>query len=255
LNNQHEDIIDMVGAYVLDALSLDERAGFEEHLKGCAQCQVEVAELQQVVDVLPLAVDLSEPPSSLRDRILNVVDSVDDPRQHLASVPGEAPPRMRRTTMRSAVRAREVWLATAAAIIIAGLVSWNVVLQASKNQQSAYQRDVVVALAGGARVSTMQGTSHAPGATASLVQPRSGSPYLIVSGLPRLPVDRLFEVWFVHNSVPRPAGEFTYSGSGAVVVRLPVSARGYSLTAVTDELQPGGNQPKGPQVLVGKLTA
>jgi anti-sigma factor RsiW len=255
LNNRHDDISDMVGAYVLDALSLDERTGFEEHLKGCAQCQLEVAELQQVVDVLPLAVDLSEPPSSLRDRILNVVAFVDDPRPQLASVPGEAPPRMVRATVRSAVRAREIWLATAAAIIIAGLVSWNVVLQSSKNQQSAYQRDVVVALATGARVSAMQGTTYAPGATASLVQPRSGSPYLIVAGLPRPSSGRLFEVWFVHDSVPRPAGVFTYSGSGAVVIPLPISSRGYSLTAVTDELQPGGKQPKGPQVLTGRLTA
>ena len=75
--NDHE--VDQVGAYVLDALDPEERAAFENHLRGCSMCQAEVAELRQVVDVLPLAADVAEPPSALRGRIMDAVrDDIGD---------------------------------------------------------------------------------------------------------------------------------------------------------------------------------
>ena len=43
-------------AYVLGSLEDDEATRFREHLRSCAQCRAEVAELQPVVDELPLKV-------------------------------------------------------------------------------------------------------------------------------------------------------------------------------------------------------
>ncbi|WP_412539278.1 zf-HC2 domain-containing protein [Longispora sp. K20-0274] len=42
----------LVGAYVLGALDDAERRAFDEHLTGCAECRREVAELEEVTDVL-----------------------------------------------------------------------------------------------------------------------------------------------------------------------------------------------------------
>jgi hypothetical protein len=249
----HDDLSDLLGAYVLDALGPEEQEAFEAHLHECAACQAEVAELQHVVDVLPLAVEPVPPPVALRDRILSAIQAEGDVRAGLEVMPGGAPARSRSTALRSFLHAREVWFAAAAAVIIVGLVAWNVVLQTSSNQQTAYQRDVVTALAAGAKVTTMAGTTSAPNASASLVQPRRGAPYLIVQGLPQLPSNRLFAVWFLHGSAPSPAGDFTYSGSGTQIVQLPTSSRGYTASAVTDELRPSGHLPKGPIVLVGKI--
>lgn len=63
------DLHALTGAYVLDALTDLERAEFERHLAGCADCQAEVASLTTAT------VGLSEltattPPTSLRDQIL-----------------------------------------------------------------------------------------------------------------------------------------------------------------------------------------
>jgi hypothetical protein len=253
VNNPHDDLSDMLGAYVLDALSPEEQATFEEHLQECAACRAEVAELQQVVDILPLAVEPVPPPAALRDRIFAALEAEGVAQPDLQAMPGGAPARSRRPAVRSMLRVREVWFAAAAAVIILGLVAWNVALQTASNQQSAYQRDVVAALASGARVTPMSGTKSAPGASASLVQPHRGAPYLIVEGLPTLPANHLFAVWFLHGSSPDPAGVFNYSGSGAQIVHLPVSSLGYSVSAVTDEARPSGRQPKGPIVLLGKI--
>jgi hypothetical protein len=56
---------DLATPYVLDALALDEREAYEEHLAGCAICQQRVAELEAVAGLLPDA--LVTPPADLPD--------------------------------------------------------------------------------------------------------------------------------------------------------------------------------------------
>ena len=63
--NDHTHDSDLVGPYVLDALEPDEREAFDVHLKTCASCRAEVAQLSQVVNVLPLTCDSVEPPSTV----------------------------------------------------------------------------------------------------------------------------------------------------------------------------------------------
>ena len=44
-----------LGAYALGQLSEDERAGLDAHLEGCSECRTELAELESVARVMPLA--------------------------------------------------------------------------------------------------------------------------------------------------------------------------------------------------------
>jgi len=44
---------DLAAAYVLDALGVDERIAFEEHLAECTICPEEVESLRKAVDFLP----------------------------------------------------------------------------------------------------------------------------------------------------------------------------------------------------------
>ena len=63
------------GAYAVDALDDDERAGFEAHLPGCRDCQVEVAELRRAA--AELAHDVAEePPAALRASVLGAIAQV-----------------------------------------------------------------------------------------------------------------------------------------------------------------------------------
>ncbi|CAN5608064.1 hypothetical protein BH09CHL1_BH09CHL1_02420 [soil metagenome] len=56
---------DLAAAYVLDALTQDERAAFEAHIVDCIDCEQRIAELKRVADLLPNA--LIVPPSELPD--------------------------------------------------------------------------------------------------------------------------------------------------------------------------------------------
>ncbi|HET6571879.1 MAG TPA: zf-HC2 domain-containing protein [Solirubrobacterales bacterium] len=63
-----------LGAYVLGQLPEGERAGLEAHLEGCAECRAELAELEPVARVMPLAeperfAEPPRPPAGLGKRI------------------------------------------------------------------------------------------------------------------------------------------------------------------------------------------
>jgi len=131
---------DLVGAYVLDALSSEECVEFEQHLATCASCRAEVEQLRDVVDVLPLALEPVEPPAGLRDRIMLAVSD-----EHAAGGPptpirGEAAPpptvinlREQREARRNRVRGLSALLSVAAAVVIAGFGRWNYSLQQRVN--------------------------------------------------------------------------------------------------------------------------
>jgi anti-sigma-K factor RskA len=241
---------DLVGAYVLDALSPAETRAFQEHLQSCSECQIEVRHLQEAVGALPLAVDLIEPPPDLFDRIR---DTIEHERPALQPITGGRP-EPRRPVPWSYL---EIAVAAAAAVLIVALGVWNIHLQSeiSKDQTALqYQHAISQAILNGGHVSTISGTADAPGATAAVVQPaHSGPGYLIVRGLPDLASNRVYEVWLVKPSTsPVPAGVFSSAGTGVQIWQLSKSARGFPLTAVTEEPGPDGSlAPHGPKVLAG----
>jgi anti-sigma-K factor RskA len=60
--NTSADVHALTGAYVLDAVSADERTVFERHLGDCAACRQEVAELRETTTRLGTAVAMTTPP-------------------------------------------------------------------------------------------------------------------------------------------------------------------------------------------------
>jgi anti-sigma-K factor RskA len=63
------DVHALSGAYAVDALDDIERAQFERHLAGCAECRAEVDSLREGASMLT-EISLVAPPSSLRERVL-----------------------------------------------------------------------------------------------------------------------------------------------------------------------------------------
>lgn len=64
----------LLGAYAVDALDDIERARFEAHLRGCADCRIEVETLRETAAAL--AVDPVEPPARLRAEVLAGIESI-----------------------------------------------------------------------------------------------------------------------------------------------------------------------------------
>lgn len=257
MNDYHDR--DLIGPYVLDALSPEEADDFEDHLATCSSCRAEVLELRCVVDVLPLAVDLVEPPASLRDRIVAELEPVTMPaRERLSMMPGgltEPAPRSR-----GSWRNRTAAFGLIAAVVVGALGVRDIQLQHQVNTQQnvAFQSDIINAVAGGARVSTLPGSSAGETASAALVQPRGNQPaYLVVTGLSAPPPNRVYQIWLIKDlHAPRSARVFTVSGTNTQIVKLPVSTHGFSQSAVTVEPGPNGSSaPTTGPVLMGSLGA
>ena len=71
--SEHVRHQDDVGAYLLGALNDLERQAFERHLRGCAECQEELARLRPAADALPGSVQQFEPPARLKASLMEVV--------------------------------------------------------------------------------------------------------------------------------------------------------------------------------------
>ncbi|GAC1330983.1 MAG: anti-sigma factor [Chloroflexota bacterium] len=254
--NDHDG--EQVGAYVLDALSPEEKDAFEEHLRDCATCESEVMELRQVVSVLPLAADSIEPSSHLKTRILASIADEETQRPSLTLMKGSAQP----TRRRPGLRAGSGLIGIAAALLIAALGVWNINLQQNSNDNArrvALAEEVSKAELDHPAVAVMPGQGLAQGASAKVIVPQHGnSVYMLVTGLPSAPSGKIYQLWVMRGgsaSTPVSAGVFSAGGS-VQYVKMARPKAGYPLTALTVEPAPNGSKaPTTPPVMIGKFTA
>ncbi len=79
------------GAYVLDAITDDERREADAHLVQCPNCQRTLRELQAVVNLLPLSLQPVEPPPDLKARLFAAIHAEAPPKTIM--LPQRAPQR------------------------------------------------------------------------------------------------------------------------------------------------------------------
>ena len=116
----HERFEDLRDAYVLGALPEDERRSFEDYLAAHPERQAEIDELGAVAGLIAFSPQEQEPSPELRSRIMEVVAAEAEPRRV----------RRRSTFARIGdyLSVRSLALG-AAALLVVGLLSWNVLLQ------------------------------------------------------------------------------------------------------------------------------
>ncbi|HXW38606.1 MAG TPA: zf-HC2 domain-containing protein, partial [Acidimicrobiales bacterium] len=92
----HDDLIEALGAYALDAMEPEEAEDVRRHLAGCPRCAEEVAHHQQVAALLGNTG--GEAPAHLWDEIAGKLESAGAPRgvRPLATFGDPAAPRRRR---------------------------------------------------------------------------------------------------------------------------------------------------------------
>jgi anti-sigma-K factor RskA len=208
------------GAWVLGALDEREAAGYEEHLRTCADCREEVARLQVPADALALATEQVAPPPALKDRILGAIEA-DHP------APRREPRRARRWFL------RPLPVAGLAAAALAIGIGAGVLLSGESTR--AIQAHVVV-----------------PGASAT-VRVTGDRARLEVSGMRNPPSGHVYEVWVQRGSrAPEPAGAlFTVmNGKGKVDVG---SVKGVDKVLVTSEPRGGSLHPTSPPVITAAV--
>lgn len=223
----NEELHDLVAPYALDALDDHERAAFERHLEECADCRVELANLQEATIALAYA-ESAEPPPALRERILEAARSEN----------GKVVQFPRRRWLFPATAAA----AAAAAVVAIGVGLWanslSGDLDRERSANAGYARALQL-LGGGAEV-----TQLADAEGGLLVAP-DGEAALVVCGLQPAPTDKTYEAWVIEGETPRPAGLFS-GGGGCPPVLLEKKVSPGAQVAVTLERKGGATRPTGP---------
>src|SRR5215203_3498323 len=238
MNNElFEDLKD---AYVLDALAEDERRSFEEFLAAHPERQAEIEELGAVARLLAFSPEEQEPSSELRERIMDVVAS-------------EAAPRRERQGslfggLAGYLGARGLALG-AAALLLIGLLSWNLLLQ---GQVDDLQGQVRNAQAQQTQTVQLSGTWTTKGADAEVASISENRIVLVADDLPTIPKGQTCQIWVIKGDVPEPSGLFQPGGTEtAAPITTPIK-KGDTI-AVTIEPAGGSEQPTTDPVLSADL--
>jgi len=259
----HGELRELASAYVLDALDRDDRARFEAHLAGCAECQAEVRSFRPVVDALACVMDAREPSPDLRARVIGAAV-----RQEMRATPASA------GAPRSRSRVLIPWvLATAATIALAALTPYTLQLRNRTRELAAAVRDLTARLgdtdrqlvavrdevsllsAPDVKRVDLRGGPTAPQTTGRAYLSRSRGVYFIASNLAALPADRAYQLWYVTPAGPVSASVFRPdAGGGAeLIAAVPAGMQDPNLLAVTVEPAGGSLQPTSTPFLVGTV--
>lgn len=255
---------DLLAGHALGVLDEEERASLERHLdKGCPVCAPELAAMLEVAEGIASSVPAIEPRPEVR-------------RELLARAKAVTP--IGRRVVASRVGGRTLALAASVALLLlAGAVGWGLGLQQRlqrvERQRVALAADLAAARAelsrnevervallrhlavlGASRLQQVQLAALPPAPTANgrmFLDPGSGEALFSARGLPLLPRDRTYQLWFITGGKPVSAGVFDVGpqGDGRVLVDAVPSGAPIDAWAVTVEPAGGVPQPTGEMVL------
>src|SRR5579863_5520085 len=200
------DIEELSGAYVLDAVTDEERQAVDAHLPTCQRCSQLIAELRSVVDLLPFAVPRVEPSPALKDRVMTAIA---DKRTVTTQSTQVTPAILQRpkTVQTQPTRRRSAWqrwgtpLIAAAAILFflisGGLTAWNISLQ---HQLSTATASAPITYP----IKSVQGNSSVTGQV--IYYPQQHLTVVIVHGLAQTQGTQVYQGWLLQGKQPTSIG-------------------------------------------------
>jgi anti-sigma-K factor RskA len=230
---------DDAGPWVLGALDEVDLRVYATHLETCAECRAEVAALQPVADVLPMAAPQEVPPPALKDRIMAVVEAE-------ASLLRAAGPEADRPPAPAERRGVLGWLGRLRPLPVAALAAVLIALGVAGG----------VLLSGGDDVTTHPGFGPKGAQVALRVPGNQGRGELDLRGMPAAPSGRVYQVWLVSGKdKPRPTHTlFSVPSDGRARVEIAESLKGTDQVLITAEPPGGSQQPTSSPLAGAKLT-
>jgi len=230
-----QHVLDLLPGYALDCLDVAEEMQVAEHLAVCSTCRHELESYRKLVEELPDAMAESEPPPSLRDRILQRA------REGSASVlaPASKP---------AGWRLLPAWSLLSLVVVLllgtSNLLLWSRLNALERRAESQLQ------------TVRMMGTPYSPDATGLLVISLDGTHgTLVVDQLPVLEEARQYQLWLIRDGQRTSGGVFSVDDKGykSLYVKSPELLVSYTGFGVTIEPAGGSPGPTGEKVLGGDL--
>lgn len=256
------DIEEISGAYVLDAVTADERQAIEEHLAQCENCSRMIQDLRSVVDLLPLTVPQLVPSPDLKGRILSaiqeravrqaqptIVQPAIQPTVQPVQPVQPTPLPLRQPQRRSAWQRWGTPLIAAAAVLFlvlfGGMTAWNVSLQ---HQIAALSTNAPVTYA-------IQGTKTGSPITGQVIYyPAQKITVMIVHGLTQTQGTQVYQGWLLQGKQPTSIG-LLHIQNDTATIEYPGDLKHFDTAAVSLEPGPNAtpNAPRGQVVAAGSL--
>jgi anti-sigma-K factor RskA len=228
-------------AFVLGALPEEERREFEEYLAAYPERQAEIDELSALAGLLALAPQEQEPSPALRRSIMAAVDTEAE-RPH-------AEPRPGLTKIREFLGVRTLALG-AAALLVIGLFSWNMLLQAQIQDLQGQAQPAQAPQ--DSRLVTLKGSGAARQARAEVMILDNDRAVLMAEEMPPVPEEKTFQIWVIQNNVPKPGGLFEQREEW-VVTSIEIPVNGANSIAITVEPEGGSPRPTTEPMLAAEL--
>lgn len=233
-----DHVLDDLAAYALGSLEPAQHERIDRHVRVCVACAGHLGEYRGVVGVLPVALAPVAPPADVWTTIRAELRARDT-----------AGASARRPTFRRWLPVTG-WLTAAA--LAAVLITWNLHLHTQLAQQAqgpqveklARRPERLIVLTGGAA------QPHASARVFAAVDGQSG--HMAVTGLPMLPPDRVYQLWFLPKTQAAIHNAATFNvdsdGRAWVVIRVPIPLDDTRVLIVTAD-PAGSSTPVGPPLL------
>jgi anti-sigma-K factor RskA len=230
----HDAIREELEAYAFGTADPVRAARVQAHVATCPECAAALRDYREIVRLLPLGLPAARPPAGARARLLMRARGGGE--MTAAPPPRPAPRELERSRLAS------LRLALVAVLLLV-LTGVGVAVNEEFGQgQVGYRWSV-----------SMDGTENAPEADGMVVF-ASGGAQLLVSGLPPLSPDHVYQFWFARpDQYHVSRGVFTVDerGTASLPVEGPPQGQGFNRCGVTEEPAGGSTEPTGPVVLYG----
>lgn len=251
--NEHVD--ELLALYALGGLEAEELTAVDAHLAVCSQCQAEADRQTALVAAVAASVPARAPNPRLRAEVLSRVVATPpagparggapraEPAQALPPPSPFTPADRRRLRLGWAG-----WLGTGLAVLMAGLIGWNVYLTSqvvSLQRKVQYNQNALALIAGAdtAHVALRgQGAFATAGGNAYIDQ-QTLDIVLVVQRLQPLPPDQTYQAWIISDQGPTSAGLFRVSDNGWGMDWLNMPYVQGSTIGVSVEPKGGSPQP------------
>lgn len=250
----HDQVQELIPAYVLDALDADEAARVHAHVSECDECGRVLQEYRATAEHLAYAAPPVEPAQGLKAQALR--RALDQPNPRHLREPGRIP---------ASAPALPWWqrlgpaLAGVALTVALVALAWSVwqVQQLNRQFRDHEELMTVIAYAQGSAL-TVRGTDLAPNATGRLyVDPDSNVAALVTVNMPRLAEGRVYQVWLTDregHEVNVGTIRVEHDGDAYLLVRAPSALSSYVHVGVTSEPSGGATSRTGKWLLQAMLT-